>query len=344
MSSVNHPDKVTLDAFSDPQLQTANGNGYYNRFTNILKTPILNAKAIQLLNANFINSALQLNDSGQLVFWFYASSTQANIRSAGLYNIRLHPSTFVPYPGYTTFVKNKYFNSVSELVSALNSAASTGGDSFTYNPRWIQNQVSFTYDTASRKISVVPLGALFIAPASADDPNVVFQSRSATNQPKMNGYNSSNTYATATVQPFVLNVSMNARLGFAMNFNARGLWWDATSQQGCATSTGVPQNTPTTIEADAFPILLGSQNVSLYLSIITGSGIDATGRKNLLCSIPIEVAPLTINSYTASSVEIPAKSIPNEIYEIGVEMLDDIGTPFLQPPNFNTELSLVVYY
>lgn len=136
---------------------------------------------------------------------------------------------------------------------------------------------------------------------------------------------------------------MNARIGFAMSINARGLFFGAGSVFGVATATGVPI-TLSTVEADAFPILLGSQNVSLYLSIITGSGIDATGRKNLLCSIPIEVAPLNINSYTASSVEIPAKSIPNEIYEIGVELLDDVGSPFLQPPNFNTELSLVFYY
>jgi len=332
MTSLNRPDKITLDAYSDPNLELSGPNGSYNRFTNQLKTPILNAKGIQLLNANFVNSILQLNDNSQLIFWYYISATQAGIRSAvNLRCVRLHPSTFVPYAGYTTFVRNRYFNSVTELVAALNTAAATAADLTAYNPYFAADQVSFSYDTTTRKISVVPLGANYIAPAAADDPFVIAALQ--TNTIKMNGYNSANTPATATIQPYVAGVSMNARLGFGMSFSARGLWWGASSQQGCATSTGVPQNSPATIEADASPILLGSQNCSLYLSIVTGSGMDATGRKNLIQTIPIEVAPLNINSYTASSVEKPAISIPSEIYEITAELLDDYGQPFVQPGN-----------
>jgi hypothetical protein len=69
-----------------------------------------------------------------------------------------------------------------------------------------------------------------------------------------------------------------------------------------------------------------------------------SNRKNLIASIPIEVAPLNINSYTTSSVEKPASSIPTEIYEIRVELYDDNGTPFYQPPNYNSEFSFSVYY
>jgi hypothetical protein len=72
--------------------------------------------------------------------------------------------------------------------------------------------------------------------------------------------------------------------------------------------------------------------------------MDQTGRKNLLQTIPIEVAPLNINSYTCSSVEKPAISVPNEIYEITVDLLDDFGRPFFQPPNYNTQLALAIYY
>jgi hypothetical protein len=72
--------------------------------------------------------------------------------------------------------------------------------------------------------------------------------------------------------------------------------------------------------------------------------MDFTGRKNLIQTIPIEVAPLNINSYTASSVEKPALSVPTDIYEISVEMLDDNGQPFVQPPNYNVQVALAVYY
>ncbi len=67
-------------------------------------------------------------------------------------------------------------------------------------------------------------------------------------------------------------------------------------------------------------------------------------RKNLAGSIPIEVAPLNINSYTLSSVEKPLISVPSEIYEITIELRDDLGQPFIQPPNFNTQISFSVYY
>lgn len=352
MTTLNRPDKVSLDAFSDPQLETQNLNGVYNRFTNQLKTPILNAKGIQLLNANFVNSVLQLNDNGMLMFFYYANATLAGLTSniANLFCVRLHPANFVPYAGYTAFTKNKYWNSVTELVAALNVAAATGGDSVTFNPLFRPDTISFSYDTTTRKITFTQApGAginVYMCPAAADDPNVLNALRGTTtptNRIRMNAFNSSNTYATATLQPYVENVSMNARLGFAMSYLARGLWWNATSQIGCATSTGNPTFN-SSIEADANPILLGSQNCSFYLSVVSGSGMDFTGRKNLIQTIPIEVAPLNINSYTASSVEKPAVSVPTDIYEISVEMLDDYGNPFIQPPNYNVNLALAVYY
>ena len=137
---------------------------------------------------------------------------------------------------------------------------------------------------------------------------------------------------------------MNARLGFAMSYLARGLWWGSSSQDGCATSTGVPQPPLSPIEADANPILIGSQNVNVYTSITTGGGMDSLNRKNLLATIPLEVAALNVNSYTMSSIEKPSLSTPNEIYEITVEFRDDYGIPVPFPPNYNAELQLAIFY
>jgi hypothetical protein len=155
----------------------------------------------------------------------------------------------------------------------------------------------------------------------------------------------STNYATATLQPFVLNQSMNARLGFAMGYNTRGLYWGGSSQVGCATSTGVPSNSSSVqVSADAFPILLGSQNVNVYLDIANGGGLDSLGNKNMISSIPIEVPPLAINSYTTNSVEVPSLSTPNEIYQVTVTLTDDEGIPFIQYPNYNTQIALAIYY
>ena len=347
MASLNRPDRLTLNAFSDPNEQGPT----YSRFTNVLRTPILGVKGIQLVNANFINSSLQLNDdNGQLMFFYYANNTQAAMCTlANLKCIRLLPSWYVPYAGFTAYTLNKYFNTGTELVAALNAAASTGGDSATYNPTWVAGQVTFAFDTTTRRISVAGNATTYIAPAAADDPNVLDLLRGTTtagNRIKMNAVNSSNTYATATFQPFREGSTMNARLGYTLSYFARGLWWGSSSQVGCATSTGVPSNsTSVPVVADTPPILLGVQNVGVYLSVAVGGGVDTSNtRKNLIASIPIENAPYCVNSYTTNSVEIPSLSTPNEIYEVTVELIDDTGAPYLMPWSNNTQIGLALYY
>jgi hypothetical protein len=343
MTTLNRPDRVTLDAYNDQSLEYA--GPYYSQFTNRLTTPILNAKGIQLLNINYVNSVLQLNDTSQLMFFYYASATQAGIATfANLNCIRLHPSTFVPYAGYTTFVRNKYFTSVPELVTALNLAAAVGGDLSTFNPRFVGGQVTFSYDTTTRKISINGNGTDYIAPAAADDPNVLALLASATLAPRMNIITSSNTYATARIQPSVPGFSMNARLGFCLGYNTRGLFWGGSSQQGCATSTGVPSGSSPLLEADANPILLGAQNIQVYCSIAAGSGMDSLNRKNLAASVPVEVAPLNVGSYTLNSINSPLLSVPSEVYEIGIDLRDENGVPFLTPLNYNVELSFMILY
>jgi hypothetical protein len=342
MTSLNRPDRVTLDAYNDQSLEY--GGPYYSQFTNRLTTPILNAKGIQLLNINYVNSVLELNDASQLMFFYYSNGSNFQLPDFdNLQCIRLHPSTFVPYAGYTTFVRNKYFTSVPDLVTALNLAASASGDSSVFNPRFAPGEVTFSYDTATRKISIVGNGSTYIAPAAADDPNVLALLASATLAPRMNVVTSSNTYATAQIQPFVRNFSMNARLGFCLGYNTRGLFWGENSQIGCANSTGRPTFT-TPMEADAWPILLGAQNIQVYASIVAGSGMDSLNRKNLCASIPVEVGPLHVGSYTLNSINAPLLSVPSEVYEIGIDLRDENGTPFPTPLNYNVELSFMILY
>ena len=343
MTSLNRPDRITLDAYNDQSLEF--GGPYYSQFTNRLTTPILNAKGIQLLNINYINSVLELNDASQLMFWYYVSPTQAGIVDFdNLRCIRLHPSTFVPYAGYTAYVRNRYFTSVPDLVTALNAAASAGGDSATFNPDWTAGQVIFTYDTATRKISINGNGTDYIAPAAADDPNVLQKLASPSWRPRMNTITSGNTFASATPQPAVAGFSMNARLGFCLGYNTRGLFWSGSSQVGCANSTGVPSGSFPLMEADAWPILLGAQNIQVYCSIVTGSGMDSLNRKNLAASVPVEVGPLHVGSYTLNSINAPLLSVPSEVYEIAIQLTDENGIPFPTPLNYNVELSFMILY
>jgi hypothetical protein len=147
--------------------------------------------------------------------------------------------------------------------------------------------------------------------------------------------------AFARIQPYILGYSMNARLGFAMSYYNTGLYWSGSSAVGNANATGQQL---TSIEADSTPIILGSQNVNVYLDIATGSGYDSKNYKNLAANVPIEVGSLNVNSYTLSSVQAPLLSTPNEIYEITATFRDENGVLFPLPPNYNVQVAVAVIY
>jgi hypothetical protein len=157
----------------------------------------------------------------------------------------------------------------------------------------------------------------------------------------MNTFNGNNTNAGGAQQPRRAGFSMNARLGFAMSYYNRGLYWGSGSSIGNASAIGVPA---VSVEADANPILLGVQNVYVYLDIVAGSGMDTQNRKNLAGTIPIEFAPLNINNYTFSSLQAELMSVPSEIYGVSVLLLDDNGAPFPCPPSYNSQISIAVFY
>ena len=338
MRSLLQPDRISCDAFSDPNNKFGLNGGAFTTFTNNLQNPLLKVRGLQLIRSNFVNPILQLNDACQLMFFYYRGTSAATAVSlANLRCVRLVPSNFIPAAAFTAFTRNRYFNSVTELVAALNTAAATGGDSVTYNTKWIANDITFSYDTTTRKISITGATATnFYAPAAADDPNVL--AYLATNVVTLN------SYAGVIIQPYTLNQSMNSRLGFAQSYYNRGIWWSGSSVVGCASSTGVAFVNGSSQEADTFPILLGSQNINIYCNALGSTGQDSRNQKNLLATIPIEVAPLNINSYTLTSLEQPAHIVNGEIYSLSFTFQDDYGNAVIMPANYNVNLELNVFY
>jgi hypothetical protein len=336
MSAVN-PVKATADSFSDPNLASNNNSGEFTQFTNALTTPILKAKTVQLTRANFVNNCLQLNDNNQLTFWFYITEgVSTAFTTSNLYCVRLCPNWYYPAAGYTTFVKNKYFNTVAELVTALNAAAATGGDDITYNPRYLADAIVFSYDNASRKISITSTGEGYFSPAAVEDPNV------QTLLPTIN----LNTYlGIVKQQPYSTLITMNSRLGFAQKYYNTPRFVNVNTRLGCASLTGVPVPPGSYTEADSFPILLGTQNVNVFINFGIGQGIHSRGvRKNLLATIPIQVAPLNINSYTLNSLKANALTFNSDIYSITLDFTDDFGNPFPMPPGYNANFELMFHY
>jgi hypothetical protein len=352
MATTNRPDRISCDAFSDVNLFNIANNGNYSDFSNTLTRPLLNVKAVQLLRANFVNSSLQLNDYNGQLFFVYSRNTTTAIPADGstFHVVRLHPSWFVPNASFTAFVKNKYYNNGAELVADLNLAAATGGDSTLYNPSWLAGDVTFSFNTSTRKISFAgTVNNLYYAPIPYDHPALPGFLINAVHQVKMNGANNGAGGAgTGTLQPYARGLldgtTMNQRLGFAMGYGNRGIFWGSSSVIGCATTAGVPQLGLVSIEGDSWPILIGTQNVNVYANIVAGSGQDSRTLRTLLATIPIENAPLGVCSYTLTSVDGPALSVGNEIYNISFSFLDDCGTPFYFSGNYNTNLELNIFY
>ena len=342
MALINRPDKICVTSLSDPNLNTNTVGGSFWQFQNNLQTPLLNVKGIQLLTANFVNPTLQLNDYSQLMFFYYAASSASAINVVGnLRCVRLLPSWFVPASGFSAYTLNQYFTDGSALATALNTAAAAGGDSITYNPIWVSGDITFNFTPSTRKISILGnTAATYYTPAAADDP--VVKAYLATNAITM--YSRVGSTSAAVIQPYVLNYSMNMSLGFAMSYLNVGRNWGTNSYQGCAWQVGYPLVTSTYINADSWPILLGTQNVLVYCSVITGSGVDFGTKKNLLASIPVSCYALNVNDYTLTSVKSQALSVNNEIYTIQFDFRDDNGNPVWFNNNMSVSMELAVYY
>lgn len=352
MASCNVPDRISCDAFSDETLQYTANNANYTGFNNTLQRPLVGVKSLQLLRANFVNSSLQLNDyNGQLLFVYSRNTTTAiPVDGSTIHVVRLHPSWFVPNASFTNFVKNKYYNNGAELVADLNLAAASTGDSTNYNPSFLAGDVTFSFNTATRKISFQgTVNNLYYAPIPYDHPALAAWLIDSSHNIRMNGANNGAGGAgTGTPQPYARGLVdgsiMNGRLGFAMGFNNRGIFWSSSSVLGCATTVGIPQLGLVSIEADSWPILLGSQNINVYCNAVSGSGQDSRNSRTLLATIPIENVPLGVCSYTLTSVEGPCLTVNDEIYSLQFFFTDDFGTPFYFSNNYNVNLELNVFY
>jgi hypothetical protein len=336
-SSTAQPLRVTCDSFADGTLRFSSTlSGQYSSFTNQV-APLVNVKGIQLARANFVNPLLQLSDN-HLVFWYYSGTTAANtVALANLRAVRLLPPWYVPWTGVTQFTKNRYFNSVNELVAALNTAAALNGDLFAMNPYWIAGDVSFSYDANTRRISFTgqQVGR-FYCPAAFDDPNIA--TALAANPILMN------SIGGQPLQPYVAGLTMNQRLGFAMSTTGRGRQPAVTTFAGAACSTNTPVANAVAIEADSYPILVGSQNLTILCNQVAGNGADGRGRRNVLATLPFNEPALAVNDITCNPALNPLVKTSTNINQFEFQFRDDFDQPVLFYANNSVQLELLLFY
>lgn len=335
-SRVNQPERVLVNSNDDTTQPS--GAGFF-LFNCNLPTPILDAKRSQIIRISIPNVALQIPDY-QLMFFYYKLATATTVPTdANLYCVRLYPSTWKAPAAYTTFVQNGYYNDPNDLIADLNTAAAAGGDLLANNPYWDADDISFAYDTNTKKIDIMGSDAgSFYTNAGWDDPLVLaaMAGTGAKGQIVL-----PNAFGGGTTrQPSLPQYTLNQRIGFALSGTCRspnsfGNGINQYATDGNATYAGL-----VSIYAESYPNLVYSNDIYLYTNFANGSTLSSSNRHNLLCVVPVNAPPLGVISYVAATNNLLTK-LSSTINNISIEMRDDADQPFVLPDSavVNVELS-----
>ena len=247
--------------------------------------------------------------------------TAANIKA-----VRIMPSNYVNAAGYLSSMPvNKYYADPSYLVADLNTASNN--DSATFNNLYVAGDVSFSYNSTTKKISFTGADPTYIyEPVPYGSPNLVGLGTGIL--VPYYYYGTSGNLAT-TPQPQIPQYDLNLRMGYAVAVD-----W-TTGGQPYTQIGGVA------ITFDSYPLLIYTQCFYVYCSICAGSGYGSNGTRNLMAVIPASAAPLAVNNYTALTVTW-LKKVSEEIYNIRTEIRDDNNQPINFPDNaiINFEVAL----
>jgi len=339
-SAVNCPERLSLS--SEDDVVNAN-NAQYNVFQINLQTPVLDPKRCQLIRATIPNIQLQLPDWGGLCFFYWALPTASTVPSISyLKCVRLYPSYYIAPSGFTSFTRNRYITDPGDLVTLLNAAAGSGGDSATYNPYWTVSDVTFAYDSTLKQITFKGnTASTFYAPVGYADPILatVLNGTAASLITMPNANNISNT----TNQPQVPQYTLNLKVGYALSGLSRGLQSFGAGQAAYADTTNVAFANTVTVPVDSYPNLVYTNTVSIYLSFISGASLTSNNRHNLLAVIPVQSGSLQVNNYIAATSNLLTR-LSQTINNITVELVDDANQPYLLPDSAQTTIELSFSY
>jgi hypothetical protein len=339
-SAVNCPERLALS--SDDDVVNAN-QAQYSQFQINLQTPVLDPKRCQMIRATIPNIQLQLPDWGGLCFFYWSLATATTTPTiSNLRAVRLYPSYYIAPSGHTAFVRNRYITDPADLVTLLNQAATTSGDSATYNPYWVVSDVTFAYDTTKKQITFVGnTASTFYAPVGYNDAILatVLNGTAASLITMPNANNISNT----TFQPQQPQYTLNLKVGYAMSGTSRGIQSFGAGQAAYADITNVAFANTVTVPVDSFPNLVYTNTVSIYLSFISGASLTSNNRHNLLAVVPIQSNSLQVNNYVTATSNLLTR-LSQTINNITVELVDDANMPYLLPDSAVTTIELSFSY
>lgn len=348
MSSVSQPERVSFDSINDVAQQSA---GSANYFINVFNPSILAPHTISFVRATIPNVAQPNIPDYSLVFYYYRLTNQTTTPTASLLQaIRLYPSNYVPPNGFTTYTKNRAVTSGADFVSLLNAATVTTGESATYNKLFIGGDITFTWNSTSQTITFQGnTSGVYYSAAGWNDPNVQAIQK-ITSTSASNAINMYNFDTTVSIQPQLLETTLNLRVGYAQGgVNApdrsfpTGTLTNASSysvQNANLTGRGF-NGTLASVPVDTFPNLVYTQNIYVYTDWTTGVG--QLGLRNLLAIIPVNTQQFGVVQY-APTTPTKFKRLPSEIFQLAVRLLDDNAQPFNIPDSANLNLEFHINY
>lgn len=115
---------------------------------------------------------------------------------------------------------------------------------------------------------------------------------------------------------------------------------------GGGLSIAIPNNNPftsTTYIAEAYCNLVYSSIISIYSDITTASTIDTQSKRNILAMIPVNCGQLGI-TFTNNFIENAFTKINSDVYQIRIELRNEIGEPYYISNNGIVSLTLKLTY
>ena len=341
ISRVNTPERIVLNSNDDTISNPFNDR--FSAFTIQLPTPVLTPHSLQMNRCSFPAATLQIPDY-QLCFYYWRLPTATTAPALTyLKCVRLYPSNFLPYTGFTAYSKNRPFSSASDLVTALNVAASAGGDDLNFNPLWISGDITFAYSSTTQQITFSGNGggSIYYSPAGYNDPIVasVIGLTSGSNIVIPQTNNSSLNY----VQPQVAQTTLNLRVGYALSGTSPGSQSFGAGNPRYANPTNTAVAGGSMVYCDSYPNLVYTNQVSFYCNFADGSSLTSGNRHNLLASVPITVPSFGIVSYNQQNDAYLSK-ISTTINQMAIEMRDDNDMPYLLPDSATVVLELTIEY
>lgn len=343
-SRVNNPERLSLRSDDDVTNQSS---ARFYQFQNNLPTAVLDAKRCQMIRMTIPNAQVQIPDHS-LSFWYYRTlspdiPTNIDDLSGDLYCVRLFPAWYYDSGtlGYTPTI-NQYVNDPQELVDLLNLAAAVGGDNATRNPFWDADDISFSFDSDTNRISFTGVTATsYYTPAGYNDPNVLRAMRGEAHQ----GVITMDIGGVIVKQQFAPGYTLNLRLGYALSGFCPGMMGNGLSANTWKLANFANSwfATDAAILADSYPNLVYTSVIYVFASFITNSSLTSQNNHNLLAVVPVDSASLGVTNYICATSNLLTK-ISQTINDVIIEMRDEANEPYWLPDNASVSCEISFSY